>query len=243
MSNNLNAPQVATNQANKETTINTMYGALDAVMTEALAVSASAGDVVLTAAQQDGNGLIRVTNATVAGRKLTVLARKRSTSLIIYPDATCTQNVTLALGTATFIMQPGFGHLVYLDGTANGLVVFPFAGASGSIPYDIGTYVDGKPAASEKVMRLAITRSITIPVNASGSVAKAGVAATGAVTFVVRKNGVNFCNIDFAAGATTGVFTAASASSLVAGDILEIVAPGVQDATLADISITLAGVR
>lgn len=55
--NNLNLPQVASNQNQKEVTINDQAFALDAAITEAFTVDLSSGGVTLTAAQFTRNVL------------------------------------------------------------------------------------------------------------------------------------------------------------------------------------------
>lgn len=77
----------------------------------------------------------------------------------------------------------------------------------------------------------------------AGSRAKAGVAATAAAVFSVRKNGTEVGTITFPAGATAGDFAAAAAIDLVNTDELTVVGPATADATLADLRITLHGTR
>jgi hypothetical protein len=76
-------------------------------------------------------------------------------------------------------------------------------------------------------------------VNFAGSAASAGTAATSAAAFNIQKNGSNIGTMNFAASATTATFTLASATTFNAGDVLTILAPSPQDATLANVSWTL----
>jgi hypothetical protein len=110
-------------------------------------------------------------------------------------------------------------------------------------PYDIGTFVAGSPEADEVVLRFVATRAFTLPAGLSGSQVKAGTAADDATDFDVKKGASSVGTISFAASGDTATFTMASATSFTAGDILSIVAPSTPDATLADISFTLAGTR
>lgn len=116
------------------------------------------------------------------------------------------------------------------------------SGGGGGTPHpiSIGVWVAGKPAAGEKVARVAVPKAADFPNDLTGSIAVAQVASTGNVSFAVSVNGSAEGTIVFNAS-DTGVFTGFGAINLVAGDIVQITAPSTQDATLADISITLLG--
>lgn len=110
-------------------------------------------------------------------------------------------------------------------------------------PYDIGAFCAGKPTASEVLLRFVATRAFNLPASLTDSQVKAGTAATATTDFDLQKNGSSIGTVSFAASGTTATFTFASAVSFAAGDILAIIAPASADATLADISFTLAGTR
>ncbi len=99
----------------------------------------------------------------------------------------------------------------------------------------------GKPSAS-LVKNYVVTTPISIPANATNSAAASAVTATSVATFILRKNGVNFGTFSFAAGVKVATFNVPSATSFIAGDILSVVAPSTQDATLADVAHTITGV-
>ncbi|NMF98382.1 hypothetical protein GPA27_13405 [Aromatoleum toluolicum] len=112
-------------------------------------------------------------------------------------------------------------------------------------PYVMGTTYNGKPAASVLLLRHVIPTGITVTLAAAmaGSQGKAGTAATAQTDFDVQKNGASVGTIRFAAAGTVPTFIMASQTSLAAGDSIDIVAPGTQDATLADIGLTIFGTR
>lgn len=110
-------------------------------------------------------------------------------------------------------------------------------------PYDIGAMIPGAPSASLVCMRYKFPRAVDFPASLTNSQGVAGTAATAQTDFDVRKNGVSFGTIRFAAAGTSATFIAAGSSSFAAGDVLTVVAPASPDATLADISVTLAGTR
>lgn len=109
-----------------------------------------------------------------------------------------------------------------------------------TIPYDVGSAVIGKPAASEVILRFVAVRSFTIPNGYTASAAKANTAATnGSATFTINKNGSSIGSFNFVAGGSTASFSGAG-GAIAAGDVITVVAPSTQDATLADIAFTIA---
>lgn len=113
--------------------------------------------------------------------------------------------------------------------------------ALGANVYDIAAFVAGKPSASQICCLFVATRSVVLPQNLTGSYVKAGTAATSTANFDIQVNGVSKGTISFAASGTSATFTFANAVTLAAGDILKIIAPSGQDATLADVAANLAG--
>ncbi len=118
--------------------------------------------------------------------------------------------------------------------------------SSSGLPVELVTFIPGLPPASVRV-RIAAARSLVLPINLTGSVAVARVAATGSVTVtlnhVVSGTPTAVGSVNWAASATVGTFTFAAAVTLAAGDILEMLWPTPQDATLADVAITFAATR
>ena len=113
------------------------------------------------------------------------------------------------------------------------------ASNSASQIYDIGGFSQGKPDASSSLFRLVAPRAFSLPQNLTGSIAKAGTAATASTVFAIKKNGTQIGTMTFAASGSTASFSFASAVSVAIGDIIDMVAPATQDATLSDISVTL----
>ncbi len=104
--------------------------------------------------------------------------------------------------------------------------------------YDIGLTVEQKPTASATLLVFTAARAFTLPSGFTGSAARSGTAAAASSVFTINRNASSIGTITFAPTATTGTFTGAGAAFSV-GDILTIIAPSSQDATLADIGITL----
>ena len=103
-----------------------------------------------------------------------------------------------------------------------------------------GSYT-GPPTANLVVQRYVFAGTVMFAAGLTGSQGTAGVAATAATTYSIRKNGSNVGTMVFAAGATTATFTMASATTFMAGDVLTMVAPASPDATLANLAWTLVG--
>lgn len=100
----------------------------------------------------------------------------------------------------------------------------------------------GTVDASDFVFALSAPVGFELHVGLPGSVARARAASTGNSVFLIQKNGGNIGTITFSA-ATTGVFSLPTQTPFAIGDLLEIVAPAVHDATLADLRITIAAVQ
>lgn len=113
-------------------------------------------------------------------------------------------------------------------------------------PYDIAMWWPGKPIGSSKV-RIIIPRATQLPQNLTNSQCKAATAATASTTVTLNKisggSTTSMGTAVWSAAGTTCSFTFAAAVDLAAGDMVEFLFPSSADATLADIAITLAGVR
>lgn len=109
--------------------------------------------------------------------------------------------------------------------------------------HPVGTFVSGKPSASEIVLRYVAVDPFTLPAALAGSKGDAGTAATAQTDFDVRKGASSIGTVRFAASGTTATLIAATETAFSVGDVLSVVAPSSADATLANISITLRGVR
>jgi hypothetical protein len=110
-------------------------------------------------------------------------------------------------------------------------------------PYDVGSFCEAAPTASQVVLRHVFARSVVFAAGLSPSRGVAGTAATASTTFTIKKNGSSVGSFNFATSATTATFTMASPTTFAAGDVMTVEAPGTPDATLAQITFTLSGTR
>ena len=109
--------------------------------------------------------------------------------------------------------------------------------------YDVGAYIEGIPTASEVVLRFSVARPLVLPANLAGSQSSAAAAAAATTPFALKVNGALVATLTFGAGATSATLPSFGAVQLVPGDVLTLTAPATPDATLADISLTLALTR
>lgn len=105
--------------------------------------------------------------------------------------------------------------------------------------YDIALFYAGAPPTTGVVLRFKTPRVFTLPVGLTNSTAICGVNSTATTVFSIRKNGIQIGTLTFIVNNPTGSFAFAVEIAFAAGDVIEIIAPVVPDATLADISITL----
>jgi hypothetical protein len=137
-----------------------------------------------------------------------------------------------AANTSSFIAAPTTAS-TYLQWNGSAFTWAP-------LPFDIAQFINGKPLASEILVKVIFPRAVSFPANFSGSYAKCVVAPTASTVLTVLKNGVNVGTLTFAAAGTTGTFST-SALSFSAADLLVIQAPASVDATFADFACTLTG--
>lgn len=122
-----------------------------------------------------------------------------------------------------------------------------YADLSGRPPEanDIGLFLGGLPVANTLVLKIVFGRAVTFPANFSGSKLHASVAFTASKVFDLRKNGSSVGSCTVAAAGTTATFTSTGGTAVncAIGDRFEITTPAVQDATGADVSITMLATR
>jgi hypothetical protein len=131
----------------------------------------------------------------------------------------------------------------YSDGSPGSWDLLDLGGGAISQPYDIGAQIAGAPTASLVMLRYKFPRTVVFPTGLTDSQGTAGAAATAQTDFDIQLNGASVGIMRFAAAGTSATFIAASQQTYNAGDLLTVIAPASPDATLADISLVLAGTR
>ena len=234
---NLDITHVAAAQNQKEVTVNDAIDKLDLASNDTVDIDCSAGNTAVSAADYRENFLLRLTGTPAADFTLTLPDGKR----VVAIHNTTAKAATLQTATLAATVTLRAGELSIVGSRGTNLVALA-ASAVGGL-YDIGLFIPGQPAASAMVFQFVVPRAISFPVNLVASLARAGTAATSAASFTLRNNGSNIGTIDFAAGSATATFSLPVGAAFAAGDVLEILAPSPQDATLADVSITVSASR
>lgn len=131
---NLAIVQVATNQANKEVTINDGLTNLDKALTEATIVDIAEANYAMPLLTVQRNIVVGVTNTGTTKRTVTLPQTKR---LYVFRNADDADVVAIARGTTTIDVAAGSWVLIYTDGTANGLASVAAGGGGGG-----GSFLD-----------------------------------------------------------------------------------------------------
>jgi hypothetical protein len=133
-----------------------------------------------------------------------------------------------------------------IDLTSDVRNVLPIAsGGTGTnfLAYDLLSTLAGKPSDGQVVFLMKAARAFTLPADLAGSVGRVGTNPTATATYTVLKNGSAVGSIQISTSGAFTFSTAGSPVSLSVGDELAITAPSPADNSLADVSITLAGMR
>lgn len=121
------------------------------------------------------------------------------------------------------------------------------SGVPRDIAYDFAMNVIGSiPNDSSPMQIFLADRAVTLPAGLTGSKAYLLTdVTTQTLVMPIELNGVQVGTITFAPGgsANVGVFAMAATHTLAAGDRLVVRAPGLLDATAADLAITISGIR
>jgi len=234
---NLAITHVAASQNQKEVTINDALDKLDLAMNDTVDVDCTGGNTTVSTPDYRENFLIRLTGTPASDFTLTVPDGKR----ILAVHNTTVRIATLRTTTAgaTVILRASELGIVGSRGTN---LVSLAASAIGGL-YDLGLFIPGQPAATALVFQYVFPRGVSFPTSLTGSTGRAATGATSLASFALRKNGTNVGSVDFTAGQAVASFTLAGGASFAAGDVLELLAPTPQDATLADISLSFVGAR
>jgi hypothetical protein len=107
--------------------------------------------------------------------------------------------------------------------------------------YDLFGRSISAPASNEVLMNIVFTRSVSFTAGFTGSLCRAGVAATAQTDFLIKLNGTTKITMRFAALGTAASFVSGTAFTAVPGDLLTVVAPAVPDSTLANMTWTFNG--
>jgi hypothetical protein len=149
---NLAIPLIVASQNQKEVTANAAFTALDRAITGTFVADVAADNVSLTVTMYREALGVRVINATVPGRTVTLPPVERY-ALISVDDATSTESVTVQRGTASVVVPAGSAALIRTDGTADGLAMI-LQGADGAAATDFRALTDTPDSFTGQALRL-----------------------------------------------------------------------------------------
>jgi hypothetical protein len=123
--------------------------------------------------------------------------------------------------------------------TVNGVSITGSSGGGGggSTAYDIAGQYSGKPLASETIFRFMAVRSYDLSLTSANHYLNSAITSSNSKTFSIYRDATLVGDISFGSNDGVGSVTINSAS-FTAGQLLSIVAPSTQDATLADLYFT-----
>lgn len=102
--------------------------------------------------------------------------------------------------------------------------------------------ISGKPGAAA-IWHIMTPIAFRLPASLTGSYGYSGTNATATATFTLKRLGASIGTIEFGSGSATPTFTFTNPVDFAAGDRFTIEAPSSQDATLANVSISLKATR
>jgi hypothetical protein len=108
--------------------------------------------------------------------------------------------------------------------------------------FGIPLSIPGKPGAAA-IYHVQCVFDFRLVASLTGSSTYSGTNATSSSTFTLKKNGSSIGTLVFSSGGSTASITFASQTDFAAGDRLTFEAPASQDATLANVAITLKALR
>ncbi|UTU07846.1 tail fiber protein [Caulobacter phage C1] len=268
----LNLPQVAPNQNQKESTINTAQGILEAAANDGINLAVAANRT-LTADEYT-----RAFMLTLTGLASPFTVSAPNTKRFFAVSNTGASNATIKVSGssgATVVVEPGKRTLIYsngvdmvaissgnsnlsgmsdtagVDDASDGQALVWDASSSrwtpADMPSDHSITSIPKPTNGQTLYKYVFTRNERFYSDYSGSQGHADDTATATTVFNVYKNTTLVGHVTFTAGSATPTFSTdlGSGSSSVTyapGDRMTVTGPAVADATLARLSFTLRAV-
>lgn len=171
MSDNLSIVRMTEDQTGKELTHNEALGHIDALLSSALTVDLTSGDVTLTTTEFKNYLAYRADNQPDDTRVVTIQAIPR---FFLFNNSGAF-DVTVTLGTTDVVIEPGYWVLFYTDGTANGLFAagsqLGGGGSGGSFAVVSNETASYTLAVDDEYVRVANASAVSVTVDPVASVA------------------------------------------------------------------------
>jgi len=235
MSNNLGWREVASNQNQKEVTINEQVSIIDAALTERLVISGAGPFLPLASAFSKVVELYVDSAATDVS--ITIPLDKK---LFVLNNRDGTVNASLVKGATTLTVPTGVALPFYSGEGVDELHVLTGFEIE-PVSYRMTSFKALAPGASEVIAQFVVNRQVTLPTSLVGSEAYAGITATITSDLDIQINGVSVGTLTFTSGVNAGSFTFSPGQVMAPGDVLTIIANASPDITLGDISVTIKG--
>ena len=120
---NLQLPDIAVGQSQKETTANSAHAKIDLALCGKATILVTTTNVSLTDSQHNETFYFEFTGAMTGARD--VIFKGRNRPAMVYHNCTGAQNITLKAGSgagANVVLSPGDLKVIYVDGAANAVV-------------------------------------------------------------------------------------------------------------------------
>lgn len=229
----LNLPQVAPNQNQKETTINSAFAILEAAMNDVLAVSLTSGNRTMTVDEFTKSFHLSFSGHTAA-RTVTIPATVRfmamsnegAFALTIHAAGSSGTDLNIAAGARVLVLSDGTDVIAITSGVSLLSDLSDVAGVLGAgggqllgydatgskwgpvdSPHDHDFYLVGAPTNAQVIYRHIFSRNSRLPSDFADSQVLADVAATAAAVFDVYKNATLVGTLTFAIAGTAPTFT------------------------------------
>lgn len=240
-------PEIAAGQSNKHNTHNNAIALLEASVNDIHDVTtAGAGPVVLTEAQAVQHMVYRFAGgaANFDVEFPSVINANNAKRVFAVHNADTTYDLTVQSDNpgSTVVLEPGQSVLIYQDFEDMYALTVPGSIAT-TAPYDVGVFIPGAPADGGIVMKFSAVRELDFPDDFAGALCDVGTVPTSTAVFSVELNGVAIGSISIDTGGVATFATTGGAVALTVGDVLAIIAPSPQDATLADVNFNFIGTR
>jgi hypothetical protein len=246
-SNLLQILLIAENQNDKYQTHNDGIAALEQAG-NAIYKNTTAGDIAVSKSNAQRYRVFKFSGAAAA--QIITFPSKTDTldtvntqrEFIVWNASSFDYTIKASSGTGTsFVLKAGHVGLFYQD--FEDIACLSDTDTSNVLgAYDIGFFIPSKPNDNVNGLVFSCVRPFKLPIGLAGSKGAVGVNPTSAATLTIKKNTTTIGTINISAlGVVT--FTFSAAVSFAAGDVLSVITPTPQDATLEDVSVTFMGTR
>ena len=245
--NILGIDEVAENQNSKHITINDAFAVLEQAANSRVEVDMGDADYEMTELQFTtavnfyvsnitASRLLTVPDAvnTVAADRTIIISNPTAYDITVEAGATPANTLTIASNSST---------LLHVGGSTLTPLFFKSATVATGDEVSMGIFIPGQPGTGAEMLRHVFARAVDFAADFTSSRGSVGTNPTSAASLGMSKNGTPFGTIAITTGGVFTYNTSTTPISFVAGDILTITAPSPQDATLADIGLTLWGTK